>query len=117
MFTKKLVAPKRELLLTPFKHADGDPMEIYLINTDDKRFILSDCGMTLMRLSYSTNITKGVIEDIFNIVNGYRLDFSREMGTITSEVNLENIDSYLYTFAMTVARVMALADTMEKKGY
>ena len=89
------VAPGREQLVTPFHHADGDPMEIYLLHSDDDTLTLSDCGMTLMRLSYAIDISDSIMNSFQKIVNGYRMKFSEETGSIYTKVPATSFESYL----------------------
>lgn len=53
-------------LLAPFYHEDGDMLEIYLETSGENgKVLLSDHGMTIVRLSYEYDILpqdKGVLE-------------------------------------------------------
>jgi hypothetical protein len=52
-------------LYLPMYHEDGDMIEIYIEKSNNGSYILSDYGMTLMRLSYSYEIDTENKEKIF----------------------------------------------------
>jgi hypothetical protein len=53
-------------LIAPFYHEDGDMLDVYLENLGDNgRILISDHGMTLMRLSYEYDIDTPNKERIF----------------------------------------------------
>lgn len=110
------VAPSRDQIITSFRHPDGDPMEIYSLPSDlgDEYLKLTDCGMTLMRLSYTEKITDGVLDNANKIVNDYRLNF--DQGSISVDAPKAALNSYLSTFAMTISRVMALSSISTKRS-
>lgn len=109
------VAPSRDQIITSFRHADGDPMEIYSVPSEhgENYLTLTDCGMTLMRLSYTENITSTTLDNIRKIVNDYRLCFDDGVISINAPKNI--INNYLSTFAMTISRVMALSSISLKR--
>ncbi len=63
--------PRREgifQLILPVFHEDGDMVDVYLTNSqggNGKTRIL-DCGMTLMKLSYTYDLNSPSREQIFN---------------------------------------------------
>lgn len=108
------VAPGRVQILAPFFHADGDPMEIYAFSSDQSDSVmLSDCGMSLMRLSYTENITDSILDKVKNLVNQYRFNFID--GEITTIAPLSSLSSYLSNFAMTISKVMGLTELSRKQ--
>lgn len=109
------VAPGRVQILDEFYHADGDPLEMYLTPLDSStgQFILTDLGMTLMRLSYSEELTDSLIDKVKILVSSYGLMFND--GSIEMCVCAENFKRYVFTFAMTITRVMALPELTRKR--
>lgn len=103
-------------ILTTFTHADGDPMEMYIIPdvSNSENVLLTDLGMTNMRLSYSMNITDSTNIKIAKLVNSYR--FSYNSNTIEISIPLKNLVDYIPVFALVISKVMGLSDTFQTKN-
>ena len=81
------IYPRREdffQLILPVYHEDGDMVDVYIKTCpDDKEKIrIFDCGMTLMKLSYTYDINSPSKENIFN--------------TILNQSGISNQDGELY---------------------
>lgn len=91
-------------LLIPVYHADGDIMEIFL-EEHDSHLRISDCGMTLMRLSYSYDIDTDSKERIFNkILHEDRI--SNIDGTLFIDTNLESIYPNLMQLVQCISKIL-----------
>lgn len=109
------VAPGRFQLSVPYYHADGDPMEIYaLSDSEDGTVILTDCAMTLMRLSYTENITDSLLDNVKKLVNQYGFQF--EGGQIFAKAPIASLSSYVANFAMTISKVMGLSQLSKNRN-
>jgi hypothetical protein len=67
------IYPRREdlfQLILPVYHEDGDMVDVYIkVCSDNKEKIrILDCGMTLMKLSYTYDINSPSKENIFNTI-------------------------------------------------
>lgn len=65
------IYPRREglfQLILPIFYEDGDMVDIYVQHSSDNHIKISDCGMTLMRLSYTYDINSPARERIFNMI-------------------------------------------------
>ncbi len=71
-------------IIIPLRHEDGDMIDIF-INQEDNKIKIQDCGLTLMRLSYTYEINTPAKETILN--------------SILSNNNIENDDGNLYIYA------------------
>ncbi|NMA18068.1 MAG: DUF1828 domain-containing protein [Clostridiaceae bacterium] len=93
-------------VVPPFRHSDGDPYEIYLMQSEkgNNYVKITDRGMSLMRLSYSEKITDGLLDNIGKLVNQNRHVFQN--GIITSDAPIDSLSSYLSSFIQTIAKVM-----------
>ncbi|HHW93446.1 MAG TPA: DUF1828 domain-containing protein [Clostridiaceae bacterium] len=109
------VAPGRLQLAVPYYHADGDPMEIYALSgSEDGTVVLTDCAMTLMRLSYTETISDSLVDDIKKLVNQYGFDF--EGGQISTKAPIGSLSSYIANFAMTISKVMGLSQLSKNRN-
>lgn len=108
------IAPGRLQIAAPFFHADGDPMEIYAYVPDNSDTVmLSDCGMTLMRLSYTERITDSTLNKIEKLVNQYRFNFDN--GEICVETPIKSLRTYVSNFALTISKIMGLSELSQNK--
>jgi len=90
-------------LIAPFYHEDGDMFDIFIEEKDDK-IIISDYGMTLMRLSYEYEIDTPNKEKIFSKIISENL--AKEInGKIFIESTQENIYQSILQFSQAIAKV------------
>lgn len=100
------VSPTALRVIAPFFHEDGDIYDIFL-QEEDGRLILCDFGMTLMRLSYKTDLdTEGKIKIFSKIVanNGVTCD----RGNLIMLTSYENFFTDLMQYQIAVSKVSNL---------
>lgn len=99
---------KRENILqvfAPLYHSDGDMMDIFLNEISEKGLIrISDCGLTLMRLSYSFDIDTPNKEKIFNKILSEN-SIQNENGNLFIDIKPEYIYHGLMQFAQAISKV------------
>ena len=99
---------KRENILqvfAPLYHADGDMMDIFLSEIQDKkRLKISDFGLTMMRLSYSYDVDTPNKEKIFNKILSEN-SIQNENGELFIEVKPEYIYVGLMQFAQAISKI------------
>jgi len=94
-------------LVAPLFHEDGDMVDIFLSQADsasNSPVQISDCGLTLMRLSYSYDLdtpTKRKIFDRILAENGVR----EEQGRLFIEASQDKLYPAILQFAQTVSKV------------
>lgn len=94
-------------LVAPLFHEDGDMVDIFLSQPDpafDQPILISDCGMTLMRLSYSYDLdtpTKRKIFDRILAENGVLED----QGRLFLHASPNHVYPAILQFAQTIAKV------------
>ncbi len=92
-------------LLAPFYHEDGDMLEIYLeTQSENGKVLLSDHGMTIMRLSYEYDIDTPNKRRIFNKMILENQIQERD-GRLYLETPVDSLYSSILHFAQTVAKV------------
>ena len=92
-------------LLAPFYHEDGDMLEIYLETSGENgKVLLSDHGMTIMRLSYEYDIDTPNKRRIFNKMLSENQLQERD-GRLYLETPVESLYTSILQFAQTVAKV------------
>ena len=98
--------PGLHQLVVPLYHEDGDMLDIFLEQapSDGGRIRISDCGMTLMRLSYSFELNTPAKERIFQRILSENC-VSEENGTMFIDAAPQSICPALLQFAQTVAKV------------
>lgn len=83
-YNKFKICQKREhlyQLFLPIYHSDGDMMDIFVKVNPDDTLTICDCGMTLMRLSYTFDIdSKNKEKILYNII--------RENGALNLDGNI-----------------------------
>lgn len=93
----------------PFYHEDGDMLDMYLAQTDDERYRISDYGKTVMRLSYSFELDTDNKQRIFKeLLTENRVQFDESSGSIMLDATRENLCVSVLHFAQVVAKVSRL---------
>lgn len=95
-------------ILGPFYHEDGDMLDIFLVPNGDSGYLITDYGMTLMKLSYTFDIETPYRQRILNqIIN------ENEAVLIDDSIELNVDKKYLYDgvmrFIQIVSKVGSLA--------
>lgn len=92
-------------LLAPFYHEDGDMLEIYLEKLGENgNVLISDHGMTIMRLSYEYDIDTPNKRRIFDkILTENQL--KEKEGRLSLETPVESLYPAVLQFAQTIAKV------------
>lgn len=100
-------------IFVPIFYDDGDMMDIFIQETENGCFRVCDCGMTLMRLSYtfdiSTDRRKKILADILN-----------ETGAISEEGNIyipstqELLFENVMQLSQTITKILAMRYTAKK---
>ena len=92
-------------LLAPFYHEDGDMLEIYLERMGENgNVLISDHGMTIMRLSYEYDIDTPNKRRIFDKMLTENYLRERE-GRLFLETPVESLYPSILQFAQTIAKV------------
>jgi len=102
------VSEKREgiyQIAAPFYHEDGDMFEIFLKSDNSgSKVIISDYGMTLMRLSYSYEIDTANKEKVLNrIIACNHLNLRN--GEIILETDMNHLENAIFQFVQTIAKI------------
>ena len=95
-------------IVAPFLHADGDLLEIYLktLKDEDHYVELTDLGMTLMHLSYSTDLDKeSTMSFIRSLIREQRFTF--ENGVISYAAPLEGLENQINYYAQGLSKIMS----------
>lgn len=104
------IAPGTFQIMAPFYHADGDMVEIYVkpSYTDDNTVMITDKGMTWMRLSYTEDMkSESIKRQIESIVKTQRLELND--GEIMCQAPLQSLVSFVGYFAQSIAKVMSIS--------
>lgn len=81
-------------LFVPIYHEDGDMMDIFIRPNDNNHLMVCDCGMTLMRLSYTYEINTSHREKLLMRIlaeNGAQFDSGNIFIKTTPELLFANI--------------------------
>lgn len=99
-------SPDSLRILAPFFHEDGDMYDIFLRKVDDSLEIC-DFGMTLMRLSYKTDLdTEGKAKIFTKISKNNGVDCDR--GNLTLRTSYETFFTDLMQYQVVVSKVSNL---------
>lgn len=100
--------PQVVQLSLPYYHEDGDRFDIYLKQKEDGAFLLTDAAMTVMRLSYSYDLsTEKKLEVFHRILKENAL--AEDDGAIQLEVpSLSVLPAYIYQYAQGLAKVSSM---------
>jgi Domain of unknown function DUF1828 len=103
------IKEKRENILqvfAPLYHADGDMMDLFLIDLPEKGLVrISDLGMTLMRLSYTYDIDTPNKEKILNKILSEN-SIKSEDGNLILDIKPELIYYGLMQFAQAISKII-----------
>jgi hypothetical protein len=92
-------------LILPLYHEDGDMIDIFIESRNGNNIIrVSDCGMTLMRLSYSFGLDTPNKERIFSRILSEN-QVNEENGNLYIDTKPESLYPAILQFAQTVAKV------------
>ena len=94
-------------LFAPLYHADGDMMDIFLLESPLSKDMIRVCdyGLTLMRLSYSYEIDTPNKEKILNRILAENGVFN-ENGNFFNDVKPESLYLAIMQFAQTITKVI-----------
>lgn len=96
-------APDVLRISAPFFHEDGDMYDIFLVESDGKLQIC-DLGMTLMRLSYKTDLdTDGKSKIFSKIVSNNCVEFDR--GNLIMDTGYETFFTDLMQYQIAISKV------------
>lgn len=102
-FSLKEKRPGIFQIFAPFYHEDGDMFDIF-IEKQNGKVIISDYGMTLMRLSYVYDLDTPNKEKIFNrIINTNRINISN--GKLFIETTPDRLKPAVLQFLQTITKV------------
>jgi len=92
-------------LILPLYHEDGDMIDIFIESRNGNNIIrVSDCGMTLMRLSYSFDLDTPNKERIYSRILSEN-QVHEENGNLYIDTRPEALYPAILQFAQTVAKV------------
>ncbi len=95
-------------IFLPIYHEDGDMIDLFITQTDDDRFVLSDYGLTIQRLGYSYEIDTPNKEAIFNrILSENKL--KEDNGNIYLNTNLEDLFSDIMHITQAYAKIGSMS--------
>jgi hypothetical protein len=105
----QLVQKQEDLLMlqTPFSFADGDLYQIYLKELPSGSLRMTDCGHTLMRLSYENDIDKlqeGSRGKVFQEILA-ELDVNEDNGELYLDSSSDNIGINLFRFGQAITKI------------
>lgn len=116
------VSPGVYQATAPFIHSDGDRLEIYCRNSPAGNNLveITDLGLTLMHLSYSTDIDKESNRNFISAVIREQ-GFKNIDGELVFEVPADSLETYLSYYAQGLSKVMSATamtkDTRESVFY
>jgi hypothetical protein len=94
-------------LFLPMAHPDGDPYELYITEGDAGELLLTDLGITLMRLSYAYDLDTDATREIFARILS-EAGASEDNGAIVFRARPES----LYASVMEFLRIITQVSTM-----
>ena len=96
-------------VIMPFEHPDTDLVEVYAKITDDSNIIqLTDMGVTLMRLSYTVDITNNSTKKYLkSIIKDQSL--TETAGEIAYFVNKNELEKEIGYFIQGLSKVLSIA--------
>ncbi|MGI6545561.1 MAG: DUF1828 domain-containing protein [Fastidiosipilaceae bacterium] len=103
------ISPDTFQMVVPYFHDDGDMIEIYLRPTNglDENTIITDLGMTLMRLSFTEDIEElSIQEQIDSTVNSQRIDFNDDEFSLICDSS--DIISVIGSFAQFISKIVSI---------
>lgn len=90
-------------VIASFYHEDGDAMETFVKEIDDKLYI-TDYGMSLMKLSYLFDLDTDSKKDVLNNIILYN-DLENKEGELIKETSLKTFCEDLNQFYLAIAKV------------
>lgn len=94
---------------SPFYHEDGDMIEVYARRLDGDKILLTDCGMTLMRLSYYFTIDTTAKEStLLEILNENRVAFDSITGEISLPTTVDQVAIAFYQISQAIMKASNL---------
>lgn len=101
------VSNERFQIMLPIYYEDGDMVDIYVEPRGENKTLISDCGMTLMKLSYYYEInTDNKIKILNQIIASNDLDY--ENGVISKIVDNKKLYSSLIGFGNTIMKISTM---------
>lgn len=105
----QLVKKNNDLLMvqTPFFFADGDPYQIYLRELPSGSLRMTDCGHTLMHLSYENDVDKfreGSRGKVFQEILS-EMDISENNGEFYLDFPSDQIGTCLFRFGQAITKI------------
>lgn len=101
-----VASPDSLRVLAPFYHEDGDMYDIFLCETDGA-LRLCDFGMTLMRLSYKTDLdTDGKLKIFSKIVANNCVEFDR--GNLIMKTSYDTFFTDLMQYQVAISKISNL---------
>ena len=103
----KPITNSRIQVMLPIYYEDGDMVDIYIEPQGDYHSLISDCGMTLMKLSYYYEInTDNKAKILAQMIAANSLDFAQ--GVISQRVENKRLYRSLLGFGNTIMKISAL---------
>ncbi|KAF1681442.1 DUF1828 domain-containing protein [Veillonella sp. R32] len=103
-------------LMIPIFHPDGDMFDIFLQIDGNNKITIVDCGLTLMRLSYTFDLDTGKKIQLLNrVVYQYHGQIDLETGIISLQSNLEQLFNNIMQYTQLVSGVLSLT-LMQRKS-
>ncbi|MBU1095903.1 MAG: DUF1828 domain-containing protein [Bacteroidetes bacterium] len=91
-------------VVIPMYAEDGDLYELFVKESDEGKYIITDCGITIMRLSYSYEINSDRKREILNkIIRSNNVELKN--GEILVETNLSEFENSVFKLAQVIAKV------------
>jgi len=86
-------------VLMPICHPDGDMVEIFIspVSEDGDVFEISDCGLTLMKLSYSVDVSKPEKKKVFDKIF-FCNNILNDKGEFYTNANIDELYSAIIRF-------------------
>lgn len=105
----QLIQKNNDLLLlrTPFLFSDGDPYQIYLRELPSGNLRMTDCGHTLMQLSYDNDIDKfreGTRAKVFNEILS-EMDVIENQGEFYLDCSPDELGNCLFRFGQALTKI------------
>lgn len=94
-------------IFLPLYHEDGDMIDLFIKPIDENRFILSDYGLTLQRLSYSYDIDTPNKESILQ-----KILLENSLTEQEGNINLETTADTVYTDILHITNVFSKVGSM-----
>jgi len=107
-FVPVIGVPDLYQVIVPFEHPDTDLLEVYVQIIENNGILLTDMGVTVMRLSYTIDIDSDTTKKYLKSITDDQGLFETG-GTITCPTSYEELEKSIGNFIQGLSKVLAIA--------